>query len=71
MNKVRLTIHFPDDYNEDAIDALIEQKYPEADLWYKEREIRFIGSYDRGQELIADVEDISPHDSIKMVKTNG
>lgn len=67
MNKVRMTIHFPENYDEDTIDALIEQKFPEADLWYREREVRFTGSAERSQELLRAIETISEHDSVRVV----
>lgn len=67
MNKVRMFIHFPETYDEDAIDALVEEKFPEADLWYLEREIRFYGSAERSQELLRAVEAIDAHDSVRII----
>lgn len=68
MNKVRMTIHFPVNYDEDAIDVLIENKFPEADLWYNEREVRFVGLAERAQELLRAVETISEHDGVRLVQ---
>lgn len=63
-----MTIHFPETYDEDAIDALIEQKYPEADLWPREREVRFVGSSERSQELLRAIETIGEYDGVRLTK---
>jgi hypothetical protein len=66
MNKVRMTIHFRENYDADAIDALVEEKFPEADLWYDDREVRFIGTAERSQELIRAIETIETHDGVRV-----
>ena len=68
MNKVRMTIHFPETYDEDAIDALVENKFPEADLWTREREVRFTGSSERSQELLRAIETIGEYDGVRLTK---
>ena len=65
-NKVRMTIHFRENYDADAIDALVEEKFPEADLWYDDREVRFIGTAERSQELIRAIETIETHDGVRV-----
>ena len=65
-NKVRTTIHFPENYDADAIEALVEEKFPEADLWYDNREVRFIGAAERSQELIRAIESIETHDGVRI-----
>jgi len=66
MNKVRMTIHFRENYDVDAIEALVEEKFPEADLWYDDREVRFIGTAERSQELIRAIETIETHDGVRV-----
>lgn len=65
-NKVRMTIHFRENYDADAIEALMDEKFPEADLWPREREVRFAGSAERSQELIRAIETIETHDGIRI-----
>lgn len=67
MNRVRMVIGFPENYDEDAIDALVEENFPEADLWYREKEIRFCGLAERSQELLRAVETICEHSSVRLV----
>lgn len=66
VNRVKMSIHFPENYDENAIDALIEKDFPEADLWYDDRTIRFLGSAERSQELLRAVETIDMHDAITV-----
>lgn len=68
MDRVRMTIHFPESYDGDAIDNLVESEFPEADLWFNEREIRFMGSAERSQELLRAVEAIETHDSVRVTR---
>ena len=68
MDKVRTTIHFPEGYDENTIDALVEAKFPEADLWNEDREIRFVGSAERSQELIRAVEATEKHDGVRVTR---
>ena len=65
-NKVRMTIHFPENYDADAIDALIENDFPEADQWYNDREVRFLGTAERSQELLRAIETFELHDSVRV-----
>lgn len=66
MDKVRMKIHFPENYDEDAIDALLDEKFPEATLMYKDRLITFVGSAERSQELLRAIETIDKHDSVRV-----
>lgn len=68
MDKVRMTIHFPANYDEDIIDTLVEEKFPEADLWYGDREIRFVGAAERSQELLRAVEAVEKHDDVRITR---
>lgn len=68
VNKVRMFIHLAEGYDENAIDYLIEDSFPEADLWYADREIRFRGTLERSQELLLAVETICKHDRVRVIR---
>lgn len=62
---MRITLKETADYN--AIDELIDEKFPEADLWYDQNEIRFVGSTERSQELLRAIDAIAGHDKVYTV----
>lgn len=64
MNKVRVRILFPVNYDEDTINSLVEQKFPEADLMFAQRTLVFVGSAERSQELLRAVRAVSKYDSV-------
>lgn len=51
MIKIRARIYFKENYDVDAIEEICD-KFAEADQWYEERCVRFIGHPERLQELI-------------------
>lgn len=53
MKQVRMRIVFPKDYDEKGVEKLIDDKFPdEADLWYNDRAVTFLGLAERGEELL-------------------
>lgn len=63
-NNVYMRIHLTDNSEYDVVDELIEQKFPEADLWPAEREVRFAGTAERSQELLRAIEAVAEHDKV-------
>lgn len=55
---MRGRIYFNDDYDVDGIEEICE-KFKEADLWYKDKTIRYIGTEERFQELLRAVKTVS------------
>lgn len=68
MGNVRMSIHFPEDYDESTVYNLVENNFPEADLWAESREIRFVGTAERSQELLRAVEAIEKHDAVRTTR---
>ena len=54
---MRGSIHFNDNYDVDGVEEIVEQ-FKEADLWYREKEVRFIGTAERFQELVRAVKTV-------------
>ena len=52
MIKVRARIYFKGNYDVDAVDGIIQNGFEEADQWYNEGSVRFIGTPERLQELL-------------------
>jgi hypothetical protein len=48
---MRGSIYFNEGYDVDGVEEIVEQ-FKEADLWYREKEVRFIGTAERFQELV-------------------
>ena len=47
---MRGSIYFNDNYDVDGVEEIVEQ-FKEADLWYREKEVRFIGTAEKGSTL--------------------
>lgn len=60
---MRAKIYFSEDYDIDKIDELSEEYG--ADLWYKEREVRFKGTSERLEAFLAEICKISQPIKIK------
>lgn len=61
---MRAKIYFSEDYDIDKIDELSEEYG--ADLWYKEREVRFKGTSERLEAFLAEICKISQ--PIKIIR---
>lgn len=61
---MRANIYFSEDYDIDKIDELSEEYG--ADLWYKEREVRFKGTSERLEAFLAEICKISQ--PIKIIR---
>ena len=55
---MRGSIYFNENYDENGIEEIVEQ-FKEADLWYREKEVRFIGTAERFQELVRAVKTVA------------
>jgi hypothetical protein len=54
---MRGSIYFNEGYDVDGVEEIVEQ-FKEADLWYREKEVRFIGTAERFQELVRAVKTV-------------
>lgn len=61
---MRANIYFSEDYDADKIDELCENY--NADLWYRERKVRFKGTSERLEAFLAEICKISQ--PIKIIR---
>lgn len=69
MLEVRTTIHFPDGYDVDGIDDIVNG-FNEAWHDYEEHTVYFNGSAERSNELVRAVETVAKHDAVRTARFN-
>lgn len=67
MVEVRTTIHFPDGYDMDAVDEIVD-KFDEAWHDYQSQTVYFNGSSERSNELVRAIDTAGKHDAVRTTR---